>query len=85
MIPYYNRIDSNETRDSTDETTAILNKSSDRDNHNADKISLDSFHSQLDDRNKNWLKKRNVLILIGCSIIVVILILAIFILEPWKK
>ena len=85
MIPYYNRIESNETRDSTDETTAILNKSSDRDNHNADKISLDSFHSQLDDRNKNWLKKRNVLILIGCSIIVVILILVIFILEPWKK
>ena len=85
MIPYYNRIDSNETRDSTDETTAILNKSSDRDNHNADKISLDSFHSQLDDRNKNWLKKRNVLILIGCSIIFVILILVIFILEPWKK
>lgn len=95
MIPHYDRIDSNETRESIDdETTSILKKASDTTTNNAhtdplnedsDKVSIDSFHSQMDDRLKKWLKKRNVLILLGTIIIVFICVVVIFILEPWKS
>jgi hypothetical protein len=111
ILLHYNRMISNDSKESNDETTSILpsntlksNTNTTNDNNtdqaqynlttnnmiinDSDGISIDSDYlnqNSMDAKYKIWLRKRNILILLGACIILIILIVAIFIWEPWKK
>lgn len=115
ILLHYNRMISNDSKESNDETTSILppsntlksNTNTTNDNNNntdqaqfnltttnnmiindSDGISIDSDYlnqNSMDAKYKIWLRKRNILILLGACIILIILVVAIFIWEPWKK
>lgn len=111
ILLHYNRMISNDSKESNDETTSILpsntlksNTNTTNDNNtdqaqynlttnnmiinDSDGVSIDSDYlnqNSMDAKYKIWLRKRNILILLGACIILIILIVAIFIWEPWKK
>ena len=111
ILLHYNRMISNDSKESNDETTSILPSNTLKSNTNttngnntdqaqynlttnnmitndSDGISIDSDYlnqNSMDAKYKIWLRKRNILILLGACIILIILIVAIFIWEPWKK